>query len=103
MCKIVGEQGTKNLVVEILVVHIPKDLIDAELEEEAEIDKWKTGKNVAATFRRKHARLDGKFRMEIRKHTKEWLEIGGKLSSFDLAGLREQSIGTEKVPMAHMM
>lgn len=89
LCKEVGEQGTKNLVVEVLVVHIPKDLIDSELEEEAEIDRWKTGKNVAATFRRTHAKLDGKFRKEIRKHTKEWLEIGGKISSLDLAGLRE--------------
>lgn len=89
LCKKVGEQGTKNLVVETLVVHIPKDLIDSELDEEAKIDKWKTGKNIAATFQRKHAKLDGKFRKEIRKHTKEWLEIGGKLSSLDLVGLRE--------------
>ena len=89
LCKCMGEQGTKELVVETLVVHIPKDLIDSELEEEAEIDKWETGKNVAATFRRTHAKLDGKFRKEIRKHTKEWLEIGGKISSLDLVGLRE--------------
>ena len=85
----VSDQGVKDLVVETLVVHISKDLIDSELEEEAEIDKWKTGKNVAATFRRTKAALDGKFRKEIRKHTKEWLEIGGKISSLDLVGLRE--------------
>lgn len=85
----VADQGIKDLVVENLVVHIPKDLIDSEIEEEAEIDKWKTGKHVAATFRRTKAVMDGKFRKEIRKHVKEWLEIGGKISSLDLVGLRE--------------
>jgi len=89
LCKCIGDQGTKELVVETVAVHIPKDLINSELEEEAKIDKWKTGKNVAAIFHRTHAKLDGKFRKEIRKHTKEWLEIGGKLSSLDLVGLRE--------------
>lgn len=85
----IADQGVKDLVVETLVVHIPKDLLNSELEKEAEIDRWKTGKHVAATFRRTKATLDGKFRKEIRKHTKEWLEIGGKISSLDLVGLRE--------------
>jgi len=85
----ITEQGVKDLVVETLIVHIPKDLLDSELEQEAEIDGWDTGKYVAATFRRRKAILDGKFRKEIRKHTKEWLEIGGKISSLDLLGLRE--------------
>lgn len=85
----VSKQGVKDLVVETLAVHIPKDLLDSELEEEAKIDRWKTGKNVAATFHRTKVTLDGKFRKEIRKHTKEWLEIGGKISSLDLVGLRE--------------
>lgn len=89
----VAKQDVKELVVETLVVHIPKDLLKeathSELDEEAEINGWKTGENIAATFRRTKAILDGKFRKEIRKHTKEWLEIGGKISSLDLVGLRE--------------
>lgn len=89
LCKTVPEQGAKELVVEELCTHIPKDLLDSELKEEAEIDGWDTGNFVAAIFHRTHVKADGKFREEIKKHTKEWTEIGGKISSLDLVGLRE--------------
>jgi len=89
LCKGVGEQGVKELVVENLRVKIPRDLFYKEVDEEAEIDGWQTGKYLVATFSRKKAVLDGKFREEIVKHTKDWLELGGKVSSLDLTELRE--------------
>jgi len=93
LCKVVSEQSIQDLVVECLCTKIPKDLLErgvaSEIQREAEIDGWKTGNYIAATFRRTHAKLNGKFRNEIKKHTKDWLEIGGKISSLDLAELRE--------------
>ncbi len=90
LCSCLSEESVKELVVETLVAHIPRELLkNSEIDEEAEIDGWKTGNYIAATFRRTKAVLDGKFRKEIIKHTKEWLELGGKVSSLDLVGLKE--------------
>lgn len=89
LCKGVSEQGVKELVVENLKVKIPRDLFSKEIDEEAEIDGWKIGKYLVASFERKKAMLNGKFREEIMKHTKDWLELGGKVSSLDLVELRE--------------
>lgn len=85
----VGEQGVKELVVESLKVKIPRGLFSKEIDEEAEIDGWQTGKYLVASFSRKKAVLNGKFREEIVKHTRDWLELGGKVSSLDLVELRE--------------
>jgi len=90
LCKKVTEHGAKDMVVEFLCVNIPKDLLDVkQLNEEAEMMHWKTGDRVAAMFRRTHIKANGAFRAEIKKHTQEWLDMGGKLSSLDLIGLRE--------------
>lgn len=90
LSKKVTEHGAKDMVVESLCVNIPKDLLDVkQLEEEAKMMKWKTGDRVAAMFHRTHIKANGAFREEIKKHTKDWLEMGGKLSSLDLVGLRE--------------
>lgn len=89
LCKGVGDQGVKELVVGNLRVKIPRDLFSKEMDVEAEIDGWKTGKYLVASFKRRKAILNGKFRAEIVKHTKDWLELGGKISSLDLVELRE--------------
>lgn len=64
-------------------------MFSKEIDEEAEIDKWQTGKYLVATFNRRKALLNGKFREEIMKHMKDWLELGGKVSSLDLVELQE--------------
>jgi hypothetical protein len=92
LCKKVSEDGAKDMVVESLCVSIPKNLLEdsnSELKEEAKMMGWKTGDDVAAMFRRVHAKANGVFREVIKKHTKDWVEMGGKLSSLDLVGLRE--------------
>jgi len=97
LCNTVTEHGAKDMVVESLCVNIPKELLDVkQLDEEAKMMHWKTGDRVAAMFRRTHIKGNGAFRAEIKKHTQDWLDIGGKLSSLDLVGLREAKFWYKK-------
>jgi hypothetical protein len=90
LCKTTTEYGAKDMVVESLCACIPKSLLPQEqLDEEAKMMNWKTGDKVVAFFRRTKAVADGKFREEVKKATQDWLDMGGKLSSLDLVGLRE--------------
>lgn len=92
LCDTISKYGAKDMVVESICACIPKDLLEdanSELEAEAKMWSWKTGDKVAAFFRRTKAVANGEFRAEVRKATKDWLPMGGKLSSLDLVGLRE--------------
>jgi hypothetical protein len=90
LCKKVSEYRAQDMVVKSLCVRIPKDLLaESELEEEAKMMNWKIGEHVVAMFRRTHAKGNGTYIEQIKKHTKDWVEMGGKLSSLDLVGLRE--------------
>jgi len=90
LCKTITGCDVKDMVVESLCVNIPKELLDVkQLDEEAKMMHWQTGDRVAAMFRRTHINANGAFREEIKKHTQDWLDMGGKLSSLDLKGLRE--------------